>query len=366
MEAKVKVKLSKVQENPKRIITVGEQQIHQNGFPCISENNATYIGNGDTTIDVDTITFDVELDNNLFAPASFSDGDSIRLILQDGNSAYTKVVLKFLDIASLEVPLYNISGTILLPASSIKENIFYILEYVAVDAPGISYFKPTFVEGFNLSELLETNYVQLYRSIDSVTNYAESFTGKSIIDTDYKYELSAFPVEDDRYSLINTDILKFNYSVFSHYESTPYWIDYIITGNDYLPITLPKRDIFSVSRITYIDESDVEQDMDMTLFDIVNAGLYGEYMLVLPNKDSGFILPTDVKDTAYPYAIYFSAGYEDNNVPSDLKRAIQTHCAFLWANRGDMVSVAKNNDYKTMDKSDITKDIYNKYKYLSI
>lgn len=350
----MKAKLNILKVNSNKFITVPEQQVHQNGFPCISDILSTYSGTGDISEALGTITFDVRIDNLLFSPSSFSEGDQIRLILQNGNSLNTKAIIKFLDIDDgdnpLEVEFRNNFGSETIPTDSINVNKYYILDYVAENLPTPAYFKITFVEGFNLSELLETNYIQLARSIDAVTSYVEIFTGRSIIDTDYKYELSNFPIQDEKYTIVNTDIYKF---------CAP-------STNEYLPMTMPKRNIYNISKITYINTSDVETELDLDEFLIVTAGSYEEYTVIMPDTSLGFTLPTDVKDTTYPYAIYFSAGYEGNSVPNELIYAMKTHCAFLWANRGDMVNYNEIKEYKTLDKSDISKDIYMKYKYLGI
>ena len=315
----------------KPIITVKDQQIQQNSFPCISTTTVTYLGTGDTTTDVptDTITIDVKLDNQLNTPASFLADDKIRFRLQDGNSIYNKFELKFPDISDLEVVVKRGASIETFPDDSILQNKNYLATYTT-GSP--DFFLITASEGY-FDDVLEENYVHLQKTIDAIINYAEIFTGRTILDSDYTYSLSR--LTDDFGTLC--------------------------------PIILPKSNVYELEKITYINTSDVETEMDLDTFCIEEAGFYSEKFSIFPDTDLGFVIPADVSITeTYPYKIYYSAGYQNNKVPEALKAGMRDHCAFLWANRGDMVNYVEIKEYKTLDKCDIAKDIYGKYKYKGV
>lgn len=316
----------------KPIITVKDQQVQQNGFPSISTTIGTYLGTGDTTIDVPnvTITIDVKLDNQLNTPPSFSNDDKIRFKLQNGNSVYNKFELKFPDISDLEVALKRGDTSIeTFPDDSILKNKNYLATYTT-GSP--NYFLITASEGY-FDDVLEENYVYLQKDIQAIINYAELFTGRTILDSDYTYSLSR--LTDDFGTLCD--------------------------------IILPKSNVYELEKITYINTSDVETEMDLDTFCIEETGFYAEKFSIFPDTNLGFEIPDDVSETeTYPYKVYYSAGYPNNIVPEALKAGIRDHCAFLWSNRGDMVNYAEIKEYKTLDKCDIAKDIYGKYKYKGI
>lgn len=314
----------------KPIITVSDQQIHQNGFPCISTILGTYYGTGDSETDDlnDIITYPVKLDNQINTPTSFSTGDEIRFNLQHTNSTYNNVKLRFVDITgSLEVVVKRPNSEALFPDNSLNPNTNYIAQY---DVGG--FFQITEVEGYS-TKLVEQNYVHLEKSIKSVIKYCSDFTGRTIIDGSYRFVFDS--VEDSSSNLYN--------------------------------IVLPTPNIYNVEKVTYINDSDVETEIDLSTFSIETCGTYDQTTYLCPSVEDGFEVPSDVSTTeTYPYAVYYDAGYENNQIPQDLRHGLMQHCAFLWANRGDMVNYAEIKEYKTLDKCDVAKDIYKNYKYLSV
>jgi len=325
----VRVKNEIVNSYWKPIITVKEQQVHQNGFPEISSTLNTYFGTGNTSVSGDEITIDIKLDNQINTPESFSNGNIIRFKLQNGNSTYNSIKLKFVDISSLEVVLKRPTNVATFPDNSLLPYINYLATYTT-GTP--DYFQITESEGY-FTNLLENNYVQLQKTIDAVIEYASKYTGRTITDRDYIYSLSDLVDED---------------------------------GN-YFTITLPKNDVYNLEKITYINTSDVETEIDLDTFCIEEDGGFNEKLTITPSALLDFELPDDVSETeTYPYKVYYSAGYQNNQIPEALRHAMKNHCAFLWGNRGDMVNYAEIKEYKTLDKCDAAKNLYNKYKYIGV
>lgn len=327
----IRVKNELVKSFWKPIITVKNQQVQQNGFPCMSTTFNTYLGTGDVSTDIpgDTISIEVKLDNQLSTPVSFSNGDKIRFRLQNSNSTFTKLKLKFPDISGLEVVVKRPTNIETFSEDMIIPNLNYLATYTT-GTP--DFFQITAIEGY-IADTLENNYIVLQKDIDTVINYASIFTGRTILDSDYIYSLSKLTDDD----------------------------------GDLCEIILPKNNVYNLEKITYINTSDIETEMDLDTFCIEEVGNYNEKTSIYPSETLGFEIPTDVSITeTYPYKVYYSAGYEDNKVPQDLKMGMKQHCAFIWANKGDMTNYTEIKEYKTLDKSDVAKDIYRRYKYFGV
>jgi uncharacterized phiE125 gp8 family phage protein len=156
--------------------------------------------------------------------------------------------------------------------------------------------------------------------IETVRDYFECYTNRTLINTTYKAYLDDFP-------------------------SSIYYYD-CCDG-----ILIRKSKVSSISSIKYLSDN-VLTTWDSSNYYFTDVNSYPKVYLV-----NGSTYPTvDVRKQAIE--IIFIAGYgaTETSIPSDIKMALLNHIALLYENRGDCVADG------TCELSCISKSVYNKYR----
>jgi uncharacterized phiE125 gp8 family phage protein len=122
-------------------------------------------------------------------------------------------------------------------------------------------------------------------------------------------------------------------------------------------IQLRRSPFVSLGRFQYLVNG-VLTDIDSSLYYIVEER---DYSYIALKADSTY--PTDVDDQLYPIEIEFTAGYgtSDTDVPSDIRLALLNHLAVVYENRGDCDEESMANAL-----SNTARMIYDKYRPLEI
>lgn len=163
--------------------------------------------------------------------------------------------------------------------------------------------------------------------IETVRDYFESYTNRTLINTTYKAFLDCF----------------YDNSVYYYINSC---YDCCCDG-----ILIRKSKLSSITSIKYYSDS-VLTTWDSSNYYFTDVNSYSSVYLV-----DGSTYPTvDVRKQAIE--IIFVAGYgaAEASIPSDIKMALLNHIATLYENRGDCVADG------TCQLPCISKSVYNKYR----
>ena len=176
-----------------------------------------------------------------------------------------------------------------------------------------------------ITDSCEDTYIKLL--IQTVRDFFEIFTNRTLINTTYKGFLDQFP---------GTFVYPYGYCCEDG-------------------ILIRKSKVSSITSIKYLLDS-VLTTWDNSNYYVSESNMYPNIFL-----EDGKSYPT-TDDRIQAIEIIFVAGYGATNtdIPSDIKMALLNHIAFLYENRGDCGGDG------TCELPCATKTIYNKYRIRSI
>lgn len=363
----MKQKLETIQEYKNLPISVEEEYQFNNQMFQISDVKDNYYNTG-SIIQEEIGTeqenpekkqiFLFSSENAMLSKNSFVEGDQIRVKFSETN---TENNLK-IELNDNVFDLRTMQNEQNFFSSSIEKDKFMILEYRSetvqertqkiveieneegikiptteeeIEEKVYYFFKIRYIEDLNCP-LVENNYNMYYKTIiASIRDFEKKYT-RSVFDTSYKF-----------------------------------FIDSISDGNIILPV-IDAREITKVSYLSEVVNEEtgmkevLEKDLSPDLFTVLRVGDYQEQLMLQTSSD--FKIPEDIlndgsSESEMPYIIYFSAGFENNILPSDLKLAFMNDVQFKLFNRGsDILAISD----KTANTTDFVKNVFKNYKHMNI